>query len=452
MIIKPVFSQSVTSASSKPKVNQSLVKPPLSQSAQAIPLSGVQAKNVFQSYLRFGADPDHRRYKSIVKGLTRKDIRELINPEELEVLEGGKRVRIPKHVIQHPEFTRGGPTQGQGGVGAGDGEPGTPIGQTDENGEPQEGTGKAGADPGGHLTEEWTMTELIRSFPEWTLPNRQPKGEGKIKEKKYVFNDVRRVGPKMLLKETMRNTIERTIIEQGSENIDPDDLLDKMVIEPQDVRYRSYNEIEIPLENSVVIYIMDVSGSMTDEQKRQARTSCTFLSGGIKVATGEANAAIRGEDYSHDKDYGEGVEEVFIVHDAAAKEVSEHDFYHTRESGGTRISNAYRLAKESIEKRYPPDQWNVYMFHYSDGDNWSEDNRAAIELIDELLPQVNEIGFLQLESPYGSGEFLRVLENKYGKKHVKMRLAEIKSNATPDEFFGAIGEMLSEREGGTKNG
>ena len=75
-------------------------------------------------------------------------------------------------------------------------------------------------------------------------------------------------------------------------------------------------------------------------------------------------------------------------------------------AGGTKISSAYELADKLIEKRYPPDQWNIYAFHFSDGDNWGDDVPHCLEILSEkLLPRVNLFGYGQVESRYGSGEF-----------------------------------------------
>ena len=98
-----------------------------------------------------------------------------------------------------------------------------------------------------------------------------------------------------------------------------------------------------------------------------------------------------------------------------AKEVDEHTFYHTRESGGTRISSAYKAAAELIDRSFPPDDWNLYIFQFSDGDNWGDDNRRAFELLTaKLLPEVNLFCYGQVESPYGSGQFLKDITGAYG--------------------------------------
>src|SRR4029450_6387003 len=155
--------------------------------------------------------------------------------------------------------------------------------------------------------------------------------------------------------------------------------------------------------------MMDVSGSMTDEQKEIVRIEAFWIDTWIK---------------RHYK----GVETVYIIHDAAAKEVDEHTFYHTRESGGTRISSAYKGCQDLIAKEFPAAEWNVYCFQFSDGDNWGEDNKAALtQLQTDILPKVNLFCYGQVESPYGSGEYYRVLEEAFGTDHEQLVLSEIEN-------------------------
>ena len=108
---------------------------------------------------------------------------------------------------------------------------------------------------------------------------------------------------------------------------------------------------------------------------------------------------------------------MYIIHDAEAKEVDEHTFYHTRESGGTKISSAYELCDKIVSAKYPQDQWNLYAFHFSDGDNWGDDTPKCIELLSEkLLPKLNLFGYGQVESPYGSGEVFEYINELLGTK------------------------------------
>ena len=115
------------------------------------------------------------------------------------------------------------------------------------------------------------------------------------------------------------------------------------VYEPEDPRvipikadkqYRSWNTIEHPEVNAVVIYMMDVSGSMTDEQKEIVRTEAFWIDTWLSSQY-------------------DGIETRYIIHDAVAKEVDENTFYHTRESGGTHISSAYKVCGRLIEEQFP---------------------------------------------------------------------------------------------------
>ena len=118
----------------------------------------------------------------------------------------------------------------------------------------------------------------------------------------------------------------------------------------EDKRYRSFKEVQKKSINAVIIYMMDVSGSMGDEQKEIVRLTSFWID------TWLANQY-------------QGIERRYIIHDATAKEVDQDIFFRTQESGGTLISSAYKLALKLIQKHYLNDEWNIYLFHFSDGDN-----------------------------------------------------------------------------------
>ena len=160
-----------------------------------------------------------------------------------------------------------------------------------------------------------------------------------------------------------------------------------------DMRYRSWSTVKSPQSNAVVIYMMDVSGSMGDEQKEIVRIESFWINTWLKSQY-------------------EGIETRYIVHDATAREVDEHTFFHTRESGGTMISSAYKLAAQILEDDYPSADWNIYPFHFSDGDNWSvDDTRSCIKILkDVLIPASKQFSYGQVESAYGSGQFIKDLK------------------------------------------
>ena len=396
-----------------------------------------------------GMDPDLDRYNDILRGKAREKLKKFVDPGEMIGKKGDNIVSIPVPTIRIPKFRQG--TRGGSGVGQGDGDVGQPI----AGGPPKPGEGVAGGDPGGHIREElvpMSRSEIAQFLIEdLGLPNLLPKGQHHIKKEGIKWTTKSKVGNDWLMQETVINALMRAAVEMGDKyDLDnPDELeefINAVTIEDQDMVYQSWTVSEKPETSAVIIYMMDVSGSMTDDQKKWVRREAWYLSSIIQYSYGQIRAELRNEVYEHG-DFGQGIEEVFIVHDAAAKEVSEEEFYTTRESGGTKISSAYKVAEKIIKQRYNPAIWNIYMFHFTDGDNWGEDNTEALNIIERLTPQINEFGYVQVASPYGSGDFKGVIEAKFGENNKIVRIAEIEKGED-DEFRQATLDLLKEKSGG----
>ena len=165
---------------------------------------------------------------------------------------------------------------------------------------------------------------------------------------------------------------------------------------------------------------MDVSGSMTDDQKEIVRTEAFWIDTWLKSQY-------------------DGIQRRYVVHDAIAHEVDEDTFYRVRESGGTRISSAYKKAAAIIERDFPVDDWNIYCFQFSDGDNWGEDNRDCLKhLVDRLIPACNLFCYGQVQSPYGSGDFIKELRRLVD-AHDNLVLSEISSR---EAIYDSIRDFL----------
>jgi len=361
-------------------------------------------------------DRDRRRFKEIVRGKVRENLRKYITHGEMIGRKGRDVVSIPLPQLDVPHFRFG--KNGSGGVGQGDGEPGDPIGR---GGKPQPGAGEAGSEPGSeHFLEvEMSLDELAELLGEQLeLPRIEPKGQANIEQEKSKYNTISRTGPESLrhFKRTYMRALKRQI---STGTYVPD--RPKIIPISEDKRFRSWTTEQEPQANAVVIYMMDVSGSMTDEQKQIVRTESFWIDTWLS------------QNY-------DGVDKRYIIHDAVAKEVDEHAFYHTRESGGTRISSAYRVCADLIGRHYQPEMWNIYCFQFSDGDNWGEDNDMALSLLAEkLLPPVNLFCYGQVESPYGSGEYIRSLESRFGDDYEQLVLSEIEDR---DAIFDSIKTFL----------
>jgi uncharacterized sporulation protein YeaH/YhbH (DUF444 family) len=189
----------------------------------------------------------------------------------------------------------------------------------------------------------------------------------------------------------------------------------------EDIRYRSGRPQKLLMSNAVIFYVMDVSGSMGDEQKEIVRIESFWIDAWLRV-------------------HYPGLETRYIVHDAEAHEVNREQFFTIRESGGTMISSAYRLLRDIVSREYSPEEWNVYTFQFSDGENWGdEDNATCIEMLkQEILPHVNLFCYGQVSSHYGDGDYLKVLEKGLpGAENVALSKIESK-----DAIYDSIREFL----------
>lgn len=356
---------------------------------------------------------DHQRFRKIVRGKVKSNLSRYISRGEMIGKKGNDLVSIPLPSIEIPQFRFG--QKGSSGVGQGEGDPGQPLTAP----QPQPGKGQAGSEPGGHILEvELTMEELAAILgEELALPRIEPRGKKNVVTTKDRYTSIRQVGPESLrhFKRTYKRALKRQISSGTYNPLEP-----TIIPVREDKQYRSWKETQLPESVAAIIYMMDVSGSMTDEQKEIVRIEAFWIDMWIKA-------------------HYKGIETAYIIHDAVAKEVDEHTFYHTRESGGTRISSAYELAHKIIEARYPPDQWNVYAFHFSDGDNWGDDVPQCVSILKQkLLPKLNLFGYGQVESPYGSGEFFDHVAELIGQHE------NIVASRVPDReaILGSIKEFL----------
>ena len=330
---------------------------------------------------------DHSRFKEIIRGRIKQDLRKYITRGELIGRQGGKIISIPVPTIDTPHF-RHGKNQGCG-VGQGEGQAGDPAGE-----QPGEGPG-AGDSPGAHLLEvDVTLDELAEILgEELELPRIAPRGDRRLDERHERYTGIRSTGPESLrhFRRTFRRALRRHIVEGTWDPLRP-------VVVPvkEDKRYRAARVTRSPQANAVVIYIMDVSGSMGDEQKEIVRLESFWIDTWLR---------------HHYRD----LEVRYLVHDAAAHEVDRDTFFHVKESGGTKISSAYQLLAEILANDYPTSEWNIYPFHFSDGDNWgSGDTDICMQLLEEtILPAANLFCYGQVESPYGSGQFLKDLGARF---------------------------------------
>jgi len=334
---------------------------------------------------------DRARFREIVRGRLRKDLRKYLSSSELLGRRGDQTISIPIPQIELPRFRFG--DNSKQGIGQGDGEKGDEVeGEAAEG----EGVGSAGDQAGQHILEvDVDLRELAEMLgEELQLPNIEPRGNRQLLVEGGRYSGIRQTGPKSLrhFRRTFDRALRRSIAAGEWDPRNP-----RIVPIHDDERIRSRRPVPKPDSSAVIFHIMDVSGSMGREQKDVVRIKAFWIDTWLR------------SQYAN-------IEVVYIVHDAVARLVDKETFFHLRESGGTKISSAYELFLEQVREKYRPDDWNIYPFHYSDGDNWSaRDTERCVGLLrDEILPRVNQFCYGQVKSAYGSGQFLKDLTGALG--------------------------------------
>lgn len=149
-------------------------------------------------------------------------------------------------------------------------------------------------------------------------------------------------------------------------------------IDTLDLRYNNRIRLPAPSTQAVMFCVMDVSGSMDEPKKEIAKRFFILL---YLFLT---------------KNYKK-IELVFIRHHTSAKEVTEEEFFYSRETGGTVVSSALELLYHLIETRYSPSAWNIYVAQASDGDNWNADSPYCLELMrDKIIPLLQYFAYIEI--------------------------------------------------------
>jgi uncharacterized protein len=313
---------------------------------------------------------DQMRHQEKVKEAIRKNLPDLVSEESIIMSAGQQIIKIPIRSMEEYRFRYNYNKGKHVGQGDGNSKVGDVLGQDPTDGKPGPGKGQGAGDQAGidYYEAEISIAELEGIlFSELELPHMERKEQVDMTVEDIRFNDVRKKGlmGNIDKKRTLLEAIKRNAL-NGKKK--------KVQISVDDLRFKTWEEIVTPHSNAVVIAMMDTSGSMGIFEKYIARSFFFWMVRFLRTK------------YQH-------VEIVFIAHHTEAKEVSEESFFTKGESGGTICSSAYRKALEIIDTRYSPDRYNIYPFHFSDGDNLSSDNERCVELVKEILKRANMFGY-----------------------------------------------------------
>lgn len=342
------------------------------------------------------AERDRARHNEKVREVIRKNLGDVIANEDIITADKGKIVKVPVRGLELPHIrfdpydrTRVG--QGQGGT-----KPGDVIARAPGQQEGP-GTGKqAGQEPGVDFYEaEFTVEELAALvFEDLHLPNLEDKGAKQVPADVMDFNSISKRGLASNLdrKRTILQAMRRNAREGKS---GPGQ---KLTIREDDKRFKTWEIVTEPQRNAVIFAMRDVSGSMGEFEAYICRSFYFWMLRFLR--TKYTNCEI-----------------VFITCHTEAKEVDEARFFALGDSGGTRMSSAYSLALDIIEKRYNPREWNIYPFLFSDGYNWGD--QECVDLVRRLLGMVNLIGYGEIgtdgwQASFGFAPLGQAYEDAFG--------------------------------------
>ncbi|MFQ5755263.1 MAG: sporulation protein YhbH [Acidiferrobacterales bacterium] len=327
---------------------------------------------------------DRLRHRQKVRQAIRENIADIVAEESIIGQGRDKIIKVPIRGVKEYRFVYGDNTPGVG-TGDGNSQPGQVVGKAGDKGR---GDGRGGDQPGVDYYEtDVTLEELVEiMFEDLQLPDMERKKLREVlAERTSKRKGYRRVGIRVHMdkRRTAIARVRRKVASGRDAGMEAEE--ERFPFHGDDVTYRRLRQDMKPQSNAVVLCIMDTSGSMDIMKKYLARSFFFLL-------------------YQFVRARYHNVEVVFIAHHTRAREVSEEEFFHKGESGGTYISSGYIKALEIIQARYHPSLWNVYAFHCSDGDNFPNDNTAAMNAAKELCEVANLFGYGEIK-PLNSSHY-----------------------------------------------
>lgn len=312
---------------------------------------------------------DWLRHNQKVRDSVQQYLPDLVAGSDLITGPEERTVHLPVRILEHARF-RLADRQGDAerNAGQGQGQPGDVLRPAapmpDEDDEAEGGSSEGDV----KLLLELKVDDIVDWLWEaLKLPDLQPKMKTTLSEDEFVREgwDKRGARARLDRRRTVKEAVKRRAIQQNP-----------VPFSNEDLRFRQLVHRRKPATNAVVLFALDVSASMTEAERKLAKTFFFFVLQGIR------------------RKYGK-VETRFIAHTTQAWEFSEPDFFQVTGAGGTGASSAFDLAIEMIETDYDPSQYNGYLFYASDGENFTEDRGAATAGLMKLTQLLNYVGYVE---------------------------------------------------------
>ena len=313
---------------------------------------------------------DQQRHQEKVQEAIRDNLPDLVTEENIVMSNGREVVKIPIRSLDEYKIRYNYDKNKHVGQGDGESQIGDVVARDGSANQKGPGKGQGAGDQAGedYFEAEVSLMDIEEAlFKELELPNLKKKEKSENVVEDIEFNDIRKTGlmGNIDKKRTMMTAYKRNAM-TGKASFHP--------IYREDLKFKTWNEIIKPDSKAVVLAMMDTSGSMGLWEKYMARSFFFWMTRFLRTKY-------------------ETVEIEFIAHHTEAKVVSEEDFFSKGESGGTICSSAYRKSLELIETKYDPAKFNIYPFHFSDGDNLTSDNARCVKLVEELMKVSNMFGY-----------------------------------------------------------
>jgi len=309
---------------------------------------------------------DWLRHNDKVRAAVRDKLPELIAGSEL-LPSADRTVQVPVHFLEHARLRLRDADQSEG-VGQGAGKPGDQLVQP---GDGATSKGAGGNEEGGY---QFILELKIDDIVDWLweelkLPNLKVKS-GAVQFDDYTREGWSRRGVRSRLdrRRSLKEALKRRAVQDEGPSFTNDDL-----------RYRQLAMRRRPATEAVVYFAMDVSSSMTEHDRKLAKTFFFWVVQGLR------------RQYTH-------LEAVFVAHTVEAWEFPEQEFFQVSGSGGTVASTAFKKVLEIATQRYEPSRFNTYVFYASDGANFHNDREAAQAALQELGAVANYIGYVETAS------------------------------------------------------
>ena len=311
---------------------------------------------------------DWLRHNQKVRQAVREQLVDLLSDGDYMTQPDARSVRVPVRLLEHARF-RLADSGKQTGAGQGQAKPGDVLRPADASVERGGAEGEGSQDSGGFkLLLEFKVDDIIDWLAEeLKLPELRPKAGATVENDEIVREGTGRRGIRARLdrRRTIKQALKRRAIQD-----DPAPFVD------DDLRFHQLRQRPRLADNAVVIFILDVSVSMTAAERKLAKTFFFFSLSGLR------------------RQYHR-VEVRFIAHTTQAWEFPEAQFFEAAGSGGTAASSAFVLAQQILDEHYPTSQYNTYVFYASDGENAGEDRQPAAVALTKLAERLNYLGYIE---------------------------------------------------------